>query len=148
MNRICSATILPALLVLAGCATQAPAPPLPQPPPQAPAPRTGAPQPFFTEAGLASFYGAALEGKTTASGDTFHQFRFTAAHPTLAFGTVVRVTNMANGRSVKVSINDRGPRVKDRIIDLSYGAARALGMKKDGVASVKLEAFSADQSPG
>jgi len=148
MDRSSRATILPALLVLAGCATQAPAPALPQPPPQAPAPQPSAQRPFFTETGLASFYGGTQDGNTTASGDTFHQFRLTAAHRTLAFGTVVRVTNITNGRSVKVSINDRGPHVKDRIIDLSYGAARALGMRKDGVVQVRLEAFAADQSPG
>ena len=98
--------------------------------------------------GLASFYGGAQDGNTTASGATFHQSGFTAAHRTLAFGTVVRVTNMNNGRSVTVSINDRGPHVKGRIIDLSYGAAHALGMSKDGVVPVRLEAFTLDQAPG
>ena len=141
MNRISGATIFLALFSLAGCATQAPPPPAPQAPPRA------ARTPFFSESGLASFYGDAQDGNTTASGETFHQFRFTAAHRTLAFGTVVRVTNMNNGRSVTVSINDRGPHVKGRIIDLSYAAARALGMRRDGVVPVKLQAYTRDQAP-
>ena len=144
MNRISGATILLALFGLAGCATPAPTPPAA---PQATTPRSSAGTPFFSQSGLASFYGGSQDGNTTASGDTFHQFRFTAAHRTLAFGTVVRVTNMNNGRWVKVSINDRGPHVKGRIIDLSTAAARALGMRKDGVVPVKLEAFPADQAP-
>ena len=102
--------------------------------------------PYFTQTGLASFYGKAQQGNTTASGATFNEARFTAAHRTLAFGTILRITDMDNGRFVKVSINDRGPNVKDRIIDLSYEAARTLGMGKDGVAQVKLEAFPGDQS--
>jgi rare lipoprotein A len=145
MNRICGATLLLGLFGLAGCAAQAP--PRSQPPEAPPAQSSAAPA-FFTETGLASFYGGAQDGNTTASGDTFHQSAFTAAHRTLAFGTVVRVTNMNNGRSVTVSINDRGPHVKGRIIDLSYGAARVLGMRKDGVVPVRLEAFPGDQSPG
>lgn len=95
---------------------------------------------------MASFYGAAHDGKTTADGGTFDQHDFTAAHRTLAFGTVVRVTDLDNGRSVKVEINDRGPHVKGRIIDLSSAAARALGMAHDGIARVRVEAFRADQS--
>ena len=146
MNRYCGAAIFLVLFCLAGCASQAPSSsPSPVPTPQRPP--SSAETPFFSQTGLASFYGGAQDGNKTASGDTFHQFRFTAAHRTLAFGTVVRVTNMNNGRSVKVSINDRGPHVKARIIDLSYGAARALGMRKDGVVPVRLEAFPGDQSP-
>lgn len=144
MIRICRATIILGLTALAGCASQ-PSSPSPVPAAPAPAPAEAA---FFSETGLASFYGGAQDGNTTASGETFHQFHLTAAHRTLAFGTVVRVTNMNNGRSVKVSINDRGPHVRGRIIDLSAGAARALGMKTDGVVPVRLEAFARDQAPG
>ena len=155
MTRIADAILVLALVSLAGCAreTVSPPAPLPQAPsPQAPSPQSSAhkpdvtPKPYFTQTGLASFYGKALQGNTTASGATFNEARFTAAHRTLAFGTVLRVTNMDNGQSVKVSINDRGPKVKDRIIDLSYEAARALGMRKHGVVQVKLEAFPDDQS--
>lgn len=95
---------------------------------------------------MASFYGTAHDGKTRADGGTFDEHDFTAAHRTLAFGTVVRVTNLGNGKSVKVEINDRGPHVKGRIIDLSKAAARALGMTEDGVTRVRLEAFRTDQS--
>jgi rare lipoprotein A len=144
MNRFARATLLLALLSLAGCATETPPP---SPSSQALPTQSLAARPYFAEMGLASFYGAAQEGNTTASGDRFNQHDFTAAHRTLAFGTVVRVTNTDNGRSVKVSINDRGPHVKGRIIDLSYAAARALGMQKDGVVHVKLEAFEGDQAP-
>jgi len=154
MTRIADAILVLALVSLAGCAreTVSPPAPLPQAPspqapsPQAPLSKSSAHKPYFTQTGLAAFYGKALQGNTTASGATFNEARFTAAHRTLAFGTVLRVTNMDNGRSVKVSINDRGPNVKDRIIDLSYAAARALGMRKDGVVEVKLEAFPDDQS--
>lgn len=145
MKPIVGAALLAFAFSLAACATQTtpPAPPSSAPPP----PQTSVEQPFFTETGLASFYGGAQDGNTTASGERFNQHHFTAAHRTLAFGTVVRVTNMANGRMVKVSINDRGPHVKNRIIDLSTAAARALDMRKDGIAQVRLEAFAGDQSP-
>jgi rare lipoprotein A len=103
-------------------------------------------QPFFIESGIASFYGAAHDGKTTADGDTFDQRAFTAAHRTLPFGTVLRVTNLSNGKMVKVKINDRGPMIDGRIIDLSAAAARALDMERKGITKVRLEAFRADQS--
>jgi rare lipoprotein A len=151
MNRLPAIAVLLAMFSLAGCASQTPPPPAgaPEAPsPEAPPPQSSAVRPFFTEAGLASFYGAAQDGNLTANGDRFDQSGFTAAHRSLAFGTVVRVTNIDNGRSVKVSINDRGPHVKTRIIDLSDAAARALGMKKDGVVHVRLEAFHDDQAPG
>jgi rare lipoprotein A len=114
---------------------------------QTPSPQASAARPFFIETGLASFYGAAQDGNKTANGDTFNPRSYTAAHHTLAFGTVVRVTNTGNGRSVKVSINDRGPNIKGRIIDLSAAAARALDMQKDGVVPVRLEVFQEDQAP-
>ena len=95
---------------------------------------------------MASFYGAAQDGRARADGRTFDRHAFTAAHRTLAFGTRVRVTNLDNGRTVTVEISDRGPHVKSRTIDLSSAAAQALGMTHDGVARVRLEAFRADQS--
>ena len=101
--------------------------------------------PFLTETGLASFYGRAHAGKVTASGGRFDHRDFTAAHRTLPFGTLVRVTNLANGRTVTVQITDRGPHIKTRIIDVSLAAARALGMQQKGVTRVRLEAFQADQ---
>ena len=130
------------LVFLPGCVSQNAAPTL-QPPPQAAAPPET--QPFFSQNGIASFYAASFDGKTRADGGRFDETQFTAAHRSLAFGTVVRVTNLGNGRSVKVEINDRGPRIKNRIIDLSPAAARALGMQIKGIAHVRLEAFAADQ---
>jgi rare lipoprotein A len=148
MNRFTCATVLLTSISLAGCASQTPSPAPPQLPSEGPPPQSSVEQPFFTQTGLASFYGAAQDGKTTADGDTFDQRGLTAAHRTLPFGTVIRVTNTDNGRSVKVSINDRGPQVKDRIIDLSYAAARALGMKDKGVVHVRLEGVHSDQALG
>lgn len=86
--------------------------------------------------GTASWYGGKFHGRKTASGQRFDQFALTAAHPSLPFGTKVKVTNNANGRSVVVRINDRGPYAHGRVIDLSKGAARAVGM--DGTAKVSL----------
>jgi rare lipoprotein A len=149
---------------LAGCATQAPPPASrpslpPQPPvvaapaprqpeaPQPPAlpPQTLAAGPFFTETGLASFYGLAHAGLRTASGEKFDHRAFTAAHRTLPFGTLVRVTNLGNGRTVTVEITDRGPRIKSRVIDVSLAAAQEIDMQRNGVVRVRVEAFQADQ---
>jgi rare lipoprotein A len=86
--------------------------------------------------GIASFY---TEGTQTASGEKFNTNELTAAHPTLPFGTRLRVTNVASGRSVTVRINDRGPYVAGRVVDVSYAAAETLGMVGGGVAKVKLD---------
>lgn len=89
--------------------------------------------------GRASFYANQFHGRTTANGETFNMNQLTAAHPSLPFGTWVRVTNLRTGKDVVVRINDRGPFVKGRIIDLSIGAAKELGILKSGTAQVKLE---------
>jgi rare lipoprotein A len=89
--------------------------------------------------GLASHYGPEWDGRRTASGEIFHNSALTAAHRTLPFGTRVRVTLLSTGKSVTVRINDRGPFVKGRIIDLSDEAARRIGMGSRGVAPVRLE---------
>lgn len=91
------------------------------------------------EIGVASWYGRQFHGRLTASGKTFDQMEMTAAHQTLPFGSRVRVTNLANGKSVEVEINDRGPFVEDRIIDLSVAAARALDMVEAGITPVRVE---------
>jgi rare lipoprotein A len=88
--------------------------------------------------GLASYYGAGLQGRPTANGETFDKEKFTAAHRKLPFGTCVRVTFVPTGRSVEVRINDRGPFVANRIIDVSEAAARELGLITLGVGRVKL----------
>lgn len=91
------------------------------------------------QTGKASFYADKFEGQTTASGEKYRHNKLTAAHKTLPFGTKVRVTNMANNQSVEVVINDRGPYVDGRIIDLSKSAAEKLGFVNQGLAEVKLE---------
>lgn len=90
------------------------------------------------ETGWASWYGKAHDGERTASGERFDMHALTAAHRTLPFGTIVRVTHLESGRSVIVRINDRGPFRRDRIIDLSYEAARELGIVAGGAARVEI----------
>ncbi len=92
--------------------------------------------------GKASWYGKPFHGRLTASGERFDMHAPTAAHKSLPFGTRVRVTNLDNGKHTVVRINDRGPFVKGRIIDLSYGAAKQIQMLQMGVARVKLEILS------
>lgn len=92
-----------------------------------------------SETGEASYYAQAHHGKRTASGERFNQNALTAAHRTLPFGTQVRVTNLNNERSVVVRINDRGPFVRGRIIDVSRAAAERLGMLRAGVVPVRIE---------
>jgi rare lipoprotein A (peptidoglycan hydrolase) len=92
-----------------------------------------------TEKGIASYYGEDFHGRTTANGEIYDMYKLTAAHKTLPFGTYVRVTNLSNNRQVVVRINDRGPFVKDRIIDLSVSAAEELMMIVPGTAEVLVE---------
>jgi rare lipoprotein A len=89
--------------------------------------------------GYASWYGQRHQGRLTASGERFDMNRLTAAHRTLRFGTRVRVTNLANGRSVEVCINDRGPYSRHRILDLSWAAAVEIGIVEAGTGRVRLE---------
>lgn len=89
--------------------------------------------------GQASWYGPGFHGRLTANGERYNQHALTAAHPHLRFGTKVRVTNLRNGRSVVVRINDRGPYAKGRVIDLSAAAAKTVGLIKMGVAPVSVE---------
>src|ERR1035437_5820016 len=96
--------------------------------------------PTGKQVGNGSWYGPAQDGKETASGETFDQKKLTAAHPTLPLGSKAVVTNLETGKSVEVTINDRGPHVKGRKIDLSRAAAQQIGMSKKGVAKVKIEA--------
>lgn len=109
-----------------------------------PAPRETPKQPpavaaKLPQTGEASWYGAQHQGKQTASGAIFDQSALTAAHPSLPFGTKVKVTNLANGKSVEVEITDRGPFAGNRIIDLSQAAAKVLEMIETGTATVRLE---------
>lgn len=91
------------------------------------------------QVGLASWYGEYHHGRPTASGEVFDMAQLTAAHRTLPLGTRLRVTNLENGRTVRVRVNDRGPYVDGRVLDLSHGAARMLDMVERGVAPVRIE---------
>lgn len=98
------------------------------------------------ERGQASFYADKFEGRLTASGEKYTHSQLTAAHKSLPFGTVVRVTNLKNNKSVIVRVNDRGPFVKGRIVDLSKSAAQALDFEKQGVAKVAIEVIDRNHS--
>lgn len=102
--------------------------------------------PFF-QVGLASYYGAAFHDRPTASGERFDMRAMTAAHRTLPFGTRVRVTNLSNGRSAVVRINDRGPFVRGRVLDLSRAAARELRLLGRGTERVRLDVLAANDEP-
>ncbi|MGH9521653.1 MAG: septal ring lytic transglycosylase RlpA family protein [Terriglobales bacterium] len=95
--------------------------------------------------GKASWYGPKFQGKETASGETFDMYDLTAAHRKLPLGTLVRVTNLENGKQVTVRINDRGPVYHSRIIDLSMKAAKLLGLKAAGVQTVRLDVIAVPQ---
>ncbi|QCP51595.1 septal ring lytic transglycosylase RlpA family protein [Trinickia violacea] len=100
----------------------------------------------FHQSGRASWYGMKFHGRKTASGERYDMNALTAAHKTLPLASYVRVTNTTNNKSVVVKINDRGPYVRGRIIDVSYAAARLLGLRKAGTASVKIEGLSQQEA--
>ncbi len=93
----------------------------------------------WSQEGIASWYGPGFHGRTTASGETYDMYDLTAAHKELPFGTIVEVTHLRSGRSVTARINDRGPFVKGRVIDLSKQAAEEIGLRAEGLAEVKIE---------
>jgi rare lipoprotein A len=95
--------------------------------------------PAADQVGIASWYGNQHNGRLTASGERFDDQKLTAAHRTLPLATKVRVTNLENGRSIEVKVNDRGPYIPGRVLDLSTQAAKALGMEKEGLALVRIE---------
>ncbi len=133
-----AAVVLCAFFATLSCA-QTPA--TPATPPATPAP-AAAPAPVASDSameGLAAVYSDKLQGRKTASGQWFDQTKITAAHPTLAFGTTVKVTNTKNSKSVNVLINDRGPTQAGRVIDLSRAAATKIGIGPNAMAPVKLE---------
>ncbi|WP_459206648.1 septal ring lytic transglycosylase RlpA family protein [Pseudomonas sp. MLB6B] len=113
--------LLPLVVLLSGCASHNVAP------------RS------YDDTGMASYYGARHQGKRTASGEPFNPYALTAAHRKLPFGSRLRVTNLANQRSVVVRINDRGPHRRGRLIDLSRGAAEKIGMLRSGTARVRVQ---------
>jgi len=101
----------------------------------------------WTEKGIASWYGEPYHGRQTASGEVYDMHELTAAHKTLAFGSVVRVTRRDTGADVKVRVNDRGPFIEGRIIDLSFAAAKKIGLDIDGVAPVKIKVVGREAAP-
>jgi rare lipoprotein A len=142
--------VLPALMAFGviGCAEVRYAPPPDEtarqaPPPSArvapPAPRACTPTRTFLQEGTASWYGRPYHGRQTASGQIYNMHNFTAAHRNLPFGSRIRVTNLRNGRSVLLTVNDRGPFIRGRIVDVSYRAARALNFVRAGLVPVRLE---------
>jgi rare lipoprotein A len=156
--KLSAAAGLTALLLLGGCTTRADAqgkefrsdtrhPPITSAAPAAGAELAALPEPSEEPAevvtasftGLASWYGKRFHGRLTASGEPFDMAALTAAHRGLPFGRRVRVTNLDNGRSVVVVINDRGPMVRSRLIDLSHAAARELGFLQSGLAKVRID---------
>ncbi|MBZ5501340.1 MAG: septal ring lytic transglycosylase RlpA family protein [Acidobacteriia bacterium] len=151
-RRLALVTALFLGLIAAGCAHPAHTarPPVAAPPAQ-PSPRSGPPPPIerqpvvpgeYVEEGVASWYGNPFDGRRTSNGDIYDMHAFTAAHRTLPFGAVVRVTNLGNGHQTEVRINDRGPFVANRIIDLSLSAAQAIGMVGTGTAQVRIEVIA------
>lgn len=122
--------------------------PLPQPPKSAEVPlpvaKKAPAKPY--QVGRASWYGGFFQGKSTASGEDYDMYDFTAAHRELPLGTFVRVTNLKNLKSVLVRVNDRGPVTPGRIIDLSYNAARALGMHQQGLERVRIDLVDQQQA--
>jgi len=97
---------------------------------------------YEVQHGVASWYGGEFHGRPTSSGEIYDMYQLTCAHNTLPLGTVVMVTNLENGRSLELKVNDRGPFAKERILDVSYAAAQMLGMWEKGTAPVKVEVIS------
>jgi len=148
---ITPAIFLFACLVLSvGCAhrgvQQPQVRPVPPPPTPIPAPASP-PETDWVERGLASWYGEPYHGRRSASGETYDMHRLTAAHRTLEFGSLVRVTRRDNGAAVEVRINDRGPFIEGRIIDLSFAAAKTIGLDIDGVAPVEIRLIGRADPP-
>jgi rare lipoprotein A len=125
--------------LLGGCAHRGATTPTTRPSDSPPLPDIEPAEGGWTEKGIASWYGKPYHGRRTASGEVYDMHQLTAAHKTLAFGSVVKVTRRDTGADVKVRINDRGPFIEGRIIDLSFAAAKKIGLDVDGVAPVKIK---------
>jgi rare lipoprotein A len=121
-------------VVLVGCSARRPS-------------EEGAPGGASVQTGTASWYGPGFHGEATSSGEIYDQNQLTAAHRTLPLGTRVEVTNLDNGRSIEVRVNDRGPYVGDRVIDLSYAAAQVLDMVGPGTAPVRIQVLGGARGP-
>lgn len=145
------------LLAVTGCAHRArvayaPPPPAATYPQSSQYPQAGAEQPppghpLFSEVGVASWYGPPYNHRQGANGETYNENEVSAAHRTLPMGSLIRVTDLDNGRSAMMRITDRGPFVPGRILDLSEGAAKVLGMLRAGVARVRIDVYEMPESP-
>lgn len=144
-----AAALITAAAFLATCAVSKvpPAPPVHAASSLAPAVVQGYRE-AYRETGTASWYGNEFHGRKTASGETFDMYGISAAHRILPLGTTIRVTNLDNYMSIKVRVNDRGPFARNRVLELSYGAAKELGFVAQGTARVKVEALEPVQDPG
>lgn len=148
-KRLLGTVLLPALLMLSACAgREAPSASLADTEPLLSPASAPAPSQIYRESGTAVWYGKEFHGRKTASGEVFDKNSLTAAHRTLPLGTVIRVTNLDNFKSVNVKINNRGPFTRDRFLELSYGAARELGFVAQGTARVRIEALDAVRDTG
>jgi rare lipoprotein A len=145
-----AAGVVVAAALAAGCAHRGPQP-VAVPDERPPAGMSGRPaepvEKGHAEKGLASWYGEPYHGRRTASGEVYDMHRMTAAHRTLPFGTVVEVTRRDTGAEVRVRVNDRGPFVRGRIIDLSWAAAKVIGLDHDGLAPVKVVVVGREEPP-
>ena len=135
------------VLLAAGCAHRGAKQPSVRPSAPTPAPPLAVTpvEEGYTEKGIASWYGEPYHGRRTASGEVYDMHEMTAAHKTLPFGSVVKVSRRDTGADVKVRINDRGPFIEGRIIDLSYAAAKKIGLDHDGVAPVKIKVVGREE---
>ena len=140
MMRIFRSSVVIALVLLSASCVGRPRTSQPSEPlvstKQSPVPVPGQ---IYRETGMASWYGKDFHGRKTANGETYDMYGISAAHRTLPLGATIRVTNLDNYKSIKVRVNDRGPFARNRVIDLSYGAAKELGYVAQGTARVKLE---------
>lgn len=137
MNKL--ATVCTAILLSAGLAAASDPATTKVKTPGAAAPKKVSAKAPKTQVGQASWYGKAFHGRATASGEEYDMFQLTAAHKTLPLGTYVKVTNLRNGKWAVLKVNDRGPYVGNRILDVSYGAAQVLNFRGRGVERVKIE---------
>jgi rare lipoprotein A len=140
--RICVFLVLALLSAACGGMTVPHTPPAVAGPSLAPVPEQ-----IFRETGTAAWCGRELHGRKTASGEMFNMYALSAAHRTLPFGTIIRVTNLDNLKSVNVKISDRGPFIKSRVLDVSFGAAKELDFVAQGTARVKIETLEAVRVP-
>jgi len=144
-----TALVVSCVLLSSGCAHRGVKQPSVRPsaPEPTPTPVVEPVEEGWTEKGIASWYGEPYHGRQTASGEVYDMYELTAAHKTLAFGSLVKVTRRDTGADVKVLVNDRGPFIEGRIIDLSFAAAKKIGLDIDGVAPVKIKVVGRKVAP-